>query len=309
MKKSAWKSLALALPLLAACGGAPQQDDAADGAPLEAQQAPLTAPTATVRFLTGWTHSQQGAIVRGGQLVVDYDLYRMTDCHLSTYNGVQVWDTLAYVRFLPSGQLFSGSVKQATGSTSFVSKPFEVTVPSDATSVETWFLTSGRTCTQRYDSNYGMNYAFPVEAQSPAAVAWAGDWGGSFARDCEHRDGLVDPIVIDSYVMERACRFVDADVYVPGVTDAATARPELIHAQVEFSVDGAATQHKPLAFQGRVGNNYRYRWNLASEPLAYTPWNAYAFGFRYSTDGVSWYRIANDAGPSGGAARTVQRSF
>ncbi|GHG95136.1 DUF6209 family protein [Comamonas sp. JC664] len=309
MKKSTWKSLALALPLLAACGGAPQQDAPVDSAPVETQQAPLTAPTATVSFHTGWTHAQHGAIVRGGQLVVDYNLYRMTDCHLSTYNGVQVWDTLAYVRFLPSGQLFSGSVKQATGGTTFEKKPFEVTVPSDATSVELWFLTAGRTCTQRYDSNYGQNYAFPVEAQAPSAVVWAGDWGGSLARDCEHRDGLADPIVIDSYVMERACKFVDADVYVPGVTDAATARPEYIHAQVEFSVDGAATQYKPLAFQGRVGNNYRYRWNLASEPLAYTPWSAYAFGFRYSTDGVSWYRIANGEGPSGGAARTLQRSF
>ncbi|QDE93119.1 hypothetical protein BHS06_31350 [Myxococcus xanthus] len=309
METPAWKSLALALPLMAACGGAPQQQQETSASATESQQAPLTTPTATVRFLNGWTHSQHGAIVRGGTLVVDYDLYRMTDCHHSTYAGQQAWDTLAYVRFLPSGQLFSGSVKQATGSTSFVNKPFEVTVPSDATSVETWFFTSGRTCAPRYDSNYAQNYVFPVEAQSPSAVVWAGDWGGSFARDCEHRDGLADPIVIDSYVMERACKFVDADVYVPGVTDAATARPELIQAQVEFSVDGAATQHRWLAYQGRVGNNYRYRWNLAAEPLAYTPWNAYAFGFRYSTDGVSWYRIASGVGPTGGAARTVQRSF
>ncbi|MFP2960371.1 DUF6209 family protein [Myxococcus sp. 1LA] len=309
MKTSAWKSLTLALPLLAACGGAPQHEETPADPATQTQQAPLTTPTATVRFLNGWSHSQHGAIVRGGQLVVDYDLYRMTDCHHSTYAGTQAWDTLAYVRFLPSGQLFSGSVKQATGSTSFVNKPFEVTVPSDATSVETWFFTSGRTCTARYDSNYGLNYVFPVEAQSPSAVAWAGDWGGSFARDCEHRPGLPDPIVIDSYVMERACKFVEADVYVPGVTDAATARPELIQAQVEFSVDGAATQYRWLTYQWRVGNNYRYRWELASEPLAYTPWNAYAFGFRYSTDGQSWYRIASGAGPTGGTARTVQRNF
>ncbi len=307
--KSAWKSLALVLPLLAACGAPPQQDNApADPAP-ESQPAALTTPTATVRFFTGWTQEQRGAIVRGGQLVVDYDLYRMTDCHNSTYAGQQAWDTLAYVRFQPGGQLFSGSVKQATGSTTFVNKPFIVTVPTDATRVETWFFTSGRTCTSRYDSNYGNNYSFPVEAQSPAAVGWAGDWGGSFARDCVHRDGLADPIVIDSYVMQRACKWVDADVYVPGVTDAATARPELVQAQVEFSVDGGPLQYKWLSYQGRVGNNHRWRWDLASEPLNYTTWAQYSFAFRYSTDGVSWYRVALGTGPSGGATRTVQRAF
>jgi hypothetical protein len=307
--KSAWKSLALVLPLLAACGGQPQPENTpADPAPAS-QQASLTTPTATVRFLTGWTQEQRGAIVRGGQLVVDYDLYRMPDCHTSTAYGQQAWDTLAYVRFLPGGQLFSGSVKEATGTTTFVSKPFVVTVPADATRVETWFFTSGRTCQSRYDSNYGQNYGFPVEAQSPSAVVWAGDWGGSFARDCLHRDGLADPIVIDSYVMQRACRFVEADVYVPGVTDATTARPEWVQAQVEFSVDGGPLQSKWLSYQGRVGNNHRWRWDLASEPLAYTTWSQYTFAFRYSTDGVSWYRIALGDGPSGGTARTVQRNF
>lgn len=307
--KSALKSLALVLPLLAACGGQPQQENApADPAP-ESQQASLTTPTATVRFLGGWMQEQRGAIVRGGQLVVDYELYRMTDCHNSTAYGQQAWDTLAYVRFLPGGQLFSGSVKEATGSTTFVNKPFTVTVPADATRVEMWFFTSGRTCQSRYDSNYGQNYGFPVEAQSPADVVWAGDWGGSTARDCVHRDGLADPLVIDSYVMQRACRFVEADVYVPGVTDAATARPELVQAQVEFSVDGGPLQYKWLSYQGRVGNNHRWRWDLASEPLAYTTWSQYHYAFRYSTDGVSWYRIGLGAGPSGGASRTVQRAF
>ncbi|NMO17609.1 hypothetical protein HPC49_18335 [Pyxidicoccus fallax] len=308
--KSAWKSLALVLPLLAACGGQPQQENTpADAAP-ESQQASLTTPTATVRFLGGWSQEQRGAIVRGGQLVVDYELYRMTDCHNSTYAGQQAWDTLAYVRFQPGGQLFSGSVKQATGSTTFVNKPFVVpTVPADATSVELWFFTSGRTCQSRYDSNYGQNYRFPVEAQSPAAVAWAGDWGGSFSRECVHQNTLANPIVLDSYVMERACKWVDADVYVPGVTDAATARPELVQAQVEFSVDGGPLQYKWLSYQGRVGNNHRWRWEVSSEPLQYTTWSQYQYAFRYSTDGVSWYRIALGAGPSGGTARTVQRAF
>ena len=47
----------------------------------------------------------------------------------------------------PAEADFVAAVKQATGSTTFVNKPFVVTaVPADATSVETWFFTSGRTC-------------------------------------------------------------------------------------------------------------------------------------------------------------------
>src|SRR5688500_14964809 len=101
--KSHWKSLAAVLPLLSACGVAPQPECAPAPQAPQARQAALTVPTATTRFLTGWAEEQRGAIVRGGQLVVEYDLYRMTDCHSSTYAGQQAWNTLAYVRFLPGG--------------------------------------------------------------------------------------------------------------------------------------------------------------------------------------------------------------
>ena len=48
--KPAWKSLALVLPLLAACGSPPPPENAPADPAAEMQAAPLTTPTATVRF-------------------------------------------------------------------------------------------------------------------------------------------------------------------------------------------------------------------------------------------------------------------
>ena len=302
------KSLVILLPLLAACG--PSEPSAPQPAPTTTSESALVTSRATVRFHAGWAEEQRGAIVRGGQLVVEYDINRMTQCQGATAYGQPAWNTQASVLFQPGGQLFTGPMVAhdywQTGTSQAI--PFEVTVPSDATSVEIWFYHSGNGCAGVYDSDYGANYPFAVEAQAPASVVWAGDWGGSFSRDCVHQNGLADPIVIDSYVRERACKFVDADVYVPGLTDGATERPAYVQAQVEFSVDGGATQYAWLSYQGRVGNNYRYRWALPYE-VTLANWSAYQYAFRYSTDGVNWFRIALSDGPTGGAARTLQRAF
>lgn len=303
------KSLTLLLPLLAACGpAAPSEQQPAS--PTTTSESALVTSRATLNFLAGWAEEQHGAVVQGGQLVVNYDLNRLTNCQGSTAYGQPAWNTVAYVRFTPGGQTFNGPLVEhdlwQTGTSKAI--PFEVTVPTDATGVELWFYHSGNGCAGVYDSDYGANYHFAVETQNPAGVVWAGDWGGSFSRECVHQNGLADPIVIDSYVRERACKFVDADVYVPGLTDGATERPQYVSAQVEYSVDGGPAQYQWLSYQGRVGNNYRWRWQLPYE-VTFSTWNQYQFAFRYSTDGVNWYRIGLGNGPTGGTARTIQRAF
>jgi hypothetical protein len=303
-------SLILLLPMLAACGPA-EQTTPEQPAPTATSEASLVTSRPTLRFLSNWAEEQSGAIVRGGQLVVEYELNRLTNCQGSTTYGQPDWGTTAYVRFQPGGQTFSGPVVQHENlwqSPTSKAIPFEVTVPTNATSAELWFVQQGNGCGPVYDSDYGANYRFAVEAQAPAGVVWAGDWGGSFSRECVHQNGLPNPIVIDSYVRERACKFVDADVYVPGLTDGATERPQYVYAQAEYSVDGGPMQYAWLSYQGRVGNNYRYRWQLPYE-VTFSNWNAYAFAFRYSTDGVNWFRIGLANGPTGGTARTIQRAF
>ena len=117
-------------------------------------------------------------------------------------------------------------------------------------------------------------------------------------------EGLAEPISINSYVRERACKWVDADVYVPGLTDGSVRHPERLFAEVEWAIDGAAQPSTPLSFVDRVGNNYRYRWQLPYE-LTLSSWNESAFAFRFSHDGNTWFRIGAD----GGSTRTILRAF
>lgn len=155
------KSLLVTLPLLAACG--PAETSEPEQAPTPAESA-LTGQ-ATVKFLTGWAEEQHGAIVRGGQLVVEYDINRMTQCQGATAYGQPAWNTVGYVLFQPGGQLFSGPMVRhdlwQTGTSWAI--PLEVTVPSDATRAEIWFYHSGNGCPGVYDSDYSANYHFTVE--------------------------------------------------------------------------------------------------------------------------------------------------
>lgn len=264
-------------------------------------------PESTLVFAAGWTQTQHGAILAGGDLVVDYNLYRLPQCHGSTYMGRPTWNTIAYVRFLPGGQVQQAPLFEDVDANGlFIAKKARFSVPADATSAELWFMTSGRTCSPAWDSNYGNNYRFDVRQTAPASVNWAGDWGNGLWRACTHRMGLTEPVNVDSYILTRACHTIYADVYVPGVTDGSETRPQDIQAQVEFRVDGGELRTAWLRFVERVGNNYRYVWTFPAAEMVQDPnWQRYFFAFRFSTDGLNWYRIAQADGPQGGAFRTL----
>ena len=274
---------------------------------------PSTVPRATLAFENGYTQEQHGALVAGGRLIVDYALPRLPQCRTSS-GGAQLWDIEAYAKWQPSGQVVSLSVTTVAGGER-VARPTELAIPLDAQYVNLWFhnYDAERHC-EAWDSAYGQNYRFSVlnprlsGSSLPAAVAWAGDWGNGFSRACTHRDGLDEPVVIDEYIRERACTFVDADVYIPGVTDGNDTLPWKVEAQVELSRDGGAVTDSWLTFQGRVGNNYRYRWGLPGD-WRNLRWSTFAYAFRFSTDGNRWYRIAQGAGPDGGAPRTIVKGF
>lgn len=269
-------------------------------------------PQATLEFKSGFTTEQRGALVAGGKVHVSYALDRLPQCR-ATHNGYPAWGTNASVRFLPGGQVVTGKVNafetnNGTPTNVAYSVPLDVDVPADATSAELWFHNesgAGNTC-DAWDSNFGKNYRFDVLRTPPAAPKWAGRWGSAFSRACTRTEGIAEPTKVDSYVRDRACMSIEGDLYVPGLTDAGV-RPELVQAQVEFSVDGGAPQHAWLAFEGRVGNDYRYGWNLPRDVMTRTYWNKYAYTFRFSTDGVTWFSIGQGDGPTGGAPRTIVR--
>lgn len=274
--------------------------------------APAVCPSQTPRgeldFRGDFTTVQRGPLVPGGTLTVKYALERLPTCRRSRA-GAQLWDIEAWVKFQPQGIVVTQSTSTVSGGTR-TATPFTVEIPRGTQNVELWFrnYSAEQTC-ETWDSNYGNDYWYAV-APLGEAVVWAGDWGGSFARDCAHRDGLAEPITIDSYVRERACKWVDADVYVPGLTDGSTAHPERLWAEVEWQWDGVAQPAVPLQYVERAGNNARYRWQLPYElTMAPATWTAATYRFRFSHDGNTWYRIGQADGPDGGAPRTIRRGF
>ena len=266
-----------------------------DGACLAAAK-----PLGTLSFPIAGAPTQRGALVAGGQISVAYDLGRLPTCR-ATHNGYRFWSLDANVRFLPGGSVATGSVVTSNGAT-ISPAPFVTDIPVGTTGVELWFHNYTPNDCDAWDSDYSRNYPAPVIAARPAAVGWAGDWGSSFARDCQHQAGVPDPAVIDEYVRERACAFVDADVWAPGVTDAD--HPEWVFADVEWTKN-AVTTHSWLSFVERVGNNARYRWTLPYELRNLSDWTTASYRFRFSTDGVTWYSLGQSQGPDGGAPRQL----
>jgi hypothetical protein len=80
------------------------------------------------------------------------------------------------------------------------SVPFEVNVPGGTTSMEVWF----------------RNF---TGAGHLARARGVGNGGSSFSRACARAEGVPASMVLDSYVQQRACAFVEVDVWVPGLTD------------------------------------------------------------------------------------------
>jgi hypothetical protein len=273
----------LASLLFAACAPAPAEVPTLNArAPLLTDA--MTPSEAILDFEVGWVQVQRGALVQGGHVDVTYNQARMSDCSAPT--------VISSALFQPGGQLFSSD--EALG--------FDV--PADATSVGLWFQAVAPGCEQ-WDSNYGSNWTFPVVATAPAAVGWAGDWGSSTDRSCVHVAGVPQPLAIDEYMREEACIFIDADVWVSGVTDIADPHPEWIQAQVQWAKDDSPPTQTWLDYEGIVGNNARFRWSVPYDLRDMVDWNTASYSFQFSTDGNTWLNVAQPSGDDW----TITRDF
>lgn len=263
---------------------------------------PATVPRATLTFDGAFTQRQRGTIVPGGVVTVKYDLGRLPRCRYSS-GGAQLWDIEATIKFQPMGTVVTRSVTQVVPG-GRVSVPTDFAVPLGTQYVDLWFhnLEAQQHCDE-YDSNFGNNYRFGA-GPLPAAPSWAGNWGSSLARDCIARPGVPEPMVIDSYVRERACSFVEAEVYAPGFTDGGDQRLERMWAQAIPTIGGVAQAPIDLESIGRSGNNWRYRFTLPYE-YRQVGFAGASYFLRFSADGNTWFKIGQGAGPTGGAARTI----
>lgn len=258
------------------------------------------APPAKLEFSAGFMQAQQGALVAGGKGVITYALDRLPTCR-GTHNGYPAWDISAHVRFAPGGEVVSGSVRGfntpngVPSNSTAAPLPFEFQVPRGATSAEVWFRNftgAGSTC-EAYDSNLGANYRFTVEPKAFAPVQWVGRPGSSTTRACSRAEGAPASITLDSYLQQRACVWIEADVYVPGLTDGVGGlKPYAVFAEAEATLDGVPQAPQPLSFIGRFGNDYRFRFEVPKSALYYAPskWRTYEYTLRFSTDGKSWVR-------------------
>jgi hypothetical protein len=149
----------------------------------------------------------------------------------------------------------------------------------------------------------------PPSCPQNRPVGWAGNWGGRFTHACDHVPSLPDPVIFTKSSLGHDCMSVTAEVWVEGLTDQ-NGDPGALTAQVETDIGfggGPLAQPTiyPLTFDSRVGNNYRFAWNL-NENVARADRGDYRYRFRFSGDGGrTWYVIGKGPGPGGGEWRSL----
>lgn len=125
-----------------------------------------------LQFLPDWQQSQNGTILRGGTVAVQFAPERLSACRQSM-RGAEVWDIEAVAKFHPRGELVRGSLIQRMSRDGVVTtsapKDLEITVPSDSRRIEMWFhnfAELGGRC-DAWDSRFGDNYWFDVAGPEP----------------------------------------------------------------------------------------------------------------------------------------------
>ena len=127
-----------------------------------------TVAQATLKFLDGWREVQEGEIVRGGRLILEYDSQRLPVCRFHV-SSLARWDISVEGRFWPGGKSFAYTWpgREIMPST-ILDPPYAVDVPDDATEVEMWFKNTDERpggCLT-WDSRFGRNYLFRVVGES-----------------------------------------------------------------------------------------------------------------------------------------------
>lgn len=109
-------------------------------------------------FSANWTTAVYGTLKRGGSVVVDYDITRLSGCR-QTYNGYQTWDVEAQYRF-DGGTVQAAPLTRVVGTFGREQAPAVLAIPSTASHLELWFRNWDRTSCVTWDSAYGQNYHF-----------------------------------------------------------------------------------------------------------------------------------------------------
>ena len=144
------------------------------GAPDETRAA-ATQPTPTLSFNADWTVTSSMPPMSGGKAVVHYDIARLPHCR-AWYMGYPAWDIVASwatdggtAHAQPVTQIVNG---QRVGADIVIDVP-------PGHDLALWFHASDESDCSEWDSDYGRNFHFVLQAGAPTVhFAWPG-WSWS----------------------------------------------------------------------------------------------------------------------------------
>lgn len=197
--------------------------------------------------------------------------------------------------------------------------------------VELWVEAKGPQNTL-WESRGGQNHRATVVAAPDIPWAALGQYTFSKCRyvdgRCEtgwfHSKGVAEPFLAtpSEFQAYASNPSLAVDVYVPGVTDNAASsgmQPTFVRVEMYspfFSgAPGAAWAGHPFTFREKVGNNWRFEWNIREFRSPTRLLNGevcsvngdYPYKIRMSADGGQTWRWLGTGGvPSGGANRTMR---
>jgi hypothetical protein len=121
-----------------------------------------------ITFTKTWEQLPFGNLVPGSTVHISYDPDRLP-FERSNYHGAPTWSITAFYRFSPNGAISSKQLDTPTGQvvSRYSDDPVEATmmttsidIPTDAEELILWFMNTGRSGFQYWDSDYGRNYIF-----------------------------------------------------------------------------------------------------------------------------------------------------
>ena len=122
----------------------------------------------TITFTKDFRQLVHGNLEPGNPLVILYDAERLSN-ERSVDNGTKAWTIRVFYKFTEQGEIHLTDLWSETGEilTKLGDEPGEGTMmncnidlPADADHLTLWFLNTGKSGAQFWDSNFGRNYIF-----------------------------------------------------------------------------------------------------------------------------------------------------
>ncbi len=215
-----------------------------------------------ITFTADWRETPFGDLVPGRTVQIQYDANRLPE-ERSSYNGSPTWSITAYYQFAANGPVQSKQLEMPAGEpprrfaadsaeASFMTTAIDV--PEGASELIMWFLNTGRSGMQYWDSAYGANYVFRFTS-----------------LDIQGEEASVSSDPATPY---------------SGFNVSMTALPEVANPSVTFTVANAPPDQP---FEGNVpltaGDvvNARRAWSVSGVAVPYQA--RVRFSFRYTVNG------------------------